>query len=251
MTKARDLANACTALTTVSATELGYLDGVTSAVQTQIDAKIPKTLTTTTGDIIYASGANTPARLGIGSSGQVLTVSGGLPTWATPATPASGLTFISRTSISAQSSVTFDNVFSTTYENYMVVFQGFFSDTSTPYVQFQWRKSGPSTHSSGYYGAIGQISYNGTTSSLNSNATANWQILRLNNGSDAGAVMQCQIAGTKGCGAVINTNDNGNNIGYAGYGALSTAPMTAIGFILTTSANNMTGTVTVYGLAKA
>lgn len=40
MTKARDLANAGTALTTVSATELGYLDGVTSAVQTQIDTKL-------------------------------------------------------------------------------------------------------------------------------------------------------------------------------------------------------------------
>lgn len=39
MTKARDLANAGTALTTVSATELGYLDGVTSSVQTQINAK--------------------------------------------------------------------------------------------------------------------------------------------------------------------------------------------------------------------
>jgi hypothetical protein len=39
MTKARDLANAGTALTTVSATELAYLDGVTSAVQTQIDSK--------------------------------------------------------------------------------------------------------------------------------------------------------------------------------------------------------------------
>jgi hypothetical protein len=43
---------------------------------------IANTLTTTTGDIIYASGANTPARLGIGSTGQVLTVSGGVPTWA-------------------------------------------------------------------------------------------------------------------------------------------------------------------------
>ena len=39
MTKARDLANAGTALTAVSATELGYLDGVTSSEQTQIDAK--------------------------------------------------------------------------------------------------------------------------------------------------------------------------------------------------------------------
>lgn len=44
---------------------------------------IAKTLTTTTGDIIYASSANTPARLGIGSTGQVLTVSGGIPSWAT------------------------------------------------------------------------------------------------------------------------------------------------------------------------
>ena len=44
---------------------------------------IANTLTTTTGDIIYASAANTPARLGIGSTGQVLKVSGGLPAWGT------------------------------------------------------------------------------------------------------------------------------------------------------------------------
>ena len=40
MTKARDLANASTALSAVSATELGYVDGVTSAIQTQLDAKL-------------------------------------------------------------------------------------------------------------------------------------------------------------------------------------------------------------------
>jgi hypothetical protein len=37
---------------------------------------------TTTGDTIYSSSGSTPARLGIGSSGQILTVSGGVPTWA-------------------------------------------------------------------------------------------------------------------------------------------------------------------------
>ena len=42
-------------------------------------------LLTTTGDTYYASAAGTPARLGIGSTSQVLTVSGGVPTWATPA----------------------------------------------------------------------------------------------------------------------------------------------------------------------
>jgi hypothetical protein len=46
-------------------------------------AAIPKTLTTTTGDIIYASSANTPARLGIGTAAQQLVVSGGVPAWAT------------------------------------------------------------------------------------------------------------------------------------------------------------------------
>jgi len=39
MTKARDLANAATALSAVTATELGYLDGVTSAIQTQMNTK--------------------------------------------------------------------------------------------------------------------------------------------------------------------------------------------------------------------
>ena len=37
MTKARDLANAATALNAVTTEELTYLDGVTSAIQTQIN----------------------------------------------------------------------------------------------------------------------------------------------------------------------------------------------------------------------
>jgi hypothetical protein len=50
----------------------------TVALLTQV---INNTLTSTTGDIIYASGANTPARLGIGTEGQVLKVTSGVPTW--------------------------------------------------------------------------------------------------------------------------------------------------------------------------
>ena len=37
---------------------------------------------TTTGDSIYSSSGSTPARLGIGSAGQVLTVVAGIPGWA-------------------------------------------------------------------------------------------------------------------------------------------------------------------------
>jgi len=38
-----------------------------------------------TGDILYASGVNTLAKLAAGSNTQVLTLAGGIPTWATPA----------------------------------------------------------------------------------------------------------------------------------------------------------------------
>ena len=50
----------------------------TVALLTQV---INNSLTSTTGDIIYASGSNTPARLGIGTEGQILKVTSGVPAW--------------------------------------------------------------------------------------------------------------------------------------------------------------------------
>lgn len=58
------------------------LNNIVAAIQTALSARIAKSLLTTTGDLIYASGSSVAARLGIGSTGQVLTVAGGLPTWA-------------------------------------------------------------------------------------------------------------------------------------------------------------------------
>lgn len=69
-----------------TSTEIGYVSGVTSAIQTQLNGKLPTTITTT-GDIIYSSSGTTSSRLAIGSSGQVLTVAGGVPTWATSSAP--------------------------------------------------------------------------------------------------------------------------------------------------------------------
>ena len=69
-----------------TSTTSSVLAATPTAVKSAYDlanGAIPKTLTTTTGDIIYASGANTPARLGIGTTGQVLKVTAGLPAWAT------------------------------------------------------------------------------------------------------------------------------------------------------------------------
>lgn len=99
MTKARDLANASTALSAVSATELAFVDGVTSAIQTQMDAKAPSStavtltgtqtltnktltspvLTTPTistvnakGDLLAGTADNTVDRLAVGSDGDTI-----------------------------------------------------------------------------------------------------------------------------------------------------------------------------------
>ena len=45
------------------------------------DKYIAKSVLTTKGDIIYASAANAPARLGIGSAGQFLSIDNGVPKW--------------------------------------------------------------------------------------------------------------------------------------------------------------------------
>lgn len=71
-----------------------------SSIDTTTKALNPST---TLGDIEYRSStANTNTRLGIGSTGNVLTVSGGVPVWAAPAS-SGGMTLLSTTTMSGTS----------------------------------------------------------------------------------------------------------------------------------------------------
>jgi hypothetical protein len=56
----------------VTDTEIGYLDGVSSAIQTQLNARITNALVDAKGDIIAATANDTPARLGVGANGTFL-----------------------------------------------------------------------------------------------------------------------------------------------------------------------------------
>jgi hypothetical protein len=68
-----------------------------SSIDTTTKALNPST---TLGDVEYRSAtANTNTRLGIGTTGQILTVAGGVPTWASPAS-AGSLTLLSTTTCS-------------------------------------------------------------------------------------------------------------------------------------------------------
>jgi hypothetical protein len=77
---------------------------------------------TTLGDIEYRSStANTNTRLGIGSSGQVLTVSGGVPAWTTISS--GGMTLISEQVASANTAIDFTSI-SQDYKQLLLVWSG-------------------------------------------------------------------------------------------------------------------------------
>jgi hypothetical protein len=181
MSKARDIASAAPAPSTVSATELGYVDGVTSAIQTQLDAKTAKSTLTTTGDIYYASAANTPARLGIGSTDQVLKVTGGIPAWATPA-GGSGLTLITTQGFSGSSSQSISDCFSSTYTNYRIMF--YLTDASAQTnILARLRVSGSDASGSNYNRA-GYLDYGSTIEAANATGETSWPFSGANKDAD-------------------------------------------------------------------
>ena len=281
MTKARDLANSAAAFAAVSATELAFVDGVTSAIQTQMDAKAPSstavtltdtqtltnktltnpviasvinnTLTSTTGDIIYASAANTPARLGIGSSAQVLSVSSGIPAWTTPATASSGLTFISKTSFTNSSSIAVDNVFSSSYDNYQIIMN--IDSGNYGYILFQWRYAGPTTAAATDYLGTGQgYDAPGNATVKSSNVTSSFSIGPQPDVSSkslynffAGSVGNAnELPVLIGSGA----SDLGGSAWLFG-GTYRKYDRTMTGFLITPATSSYTGHITVYGMAKS
>jgi hypothetical protein len=132
---------------------------------------INNTLTTTTGDIIYASAANTPARLGIGSTGQVLTVSGGVPAWGAAS---GGLTLITNQAFTTVSSYSLPaNTFSATYNNYEIILDvTAFSANNTLGARL---RSGSTDYTDGQY-LYQELSASGGSASANSAATSNTSI---------------------------------------------------------------------------
>lgn len=94
------------AASATTATELGYVNGVTSAIQTQLNAARPMT---TGGDVMYGGASGLPTRLANGSAGQVLQSNGGTaaPSWAAAASAIGFATESVTTNITAVSTKTY------------------------------------------------------------------------------------------------------------------------------------------------
>jgi hypothetical protein len=205
-------------------------------------------LLTTTGDTYYASAAGTPARLGVGTTGQVLNVSGGVPAWATPT-----MTLISNTTFTNQASQAFDGVFSSTYKSYIVYFQSVYGTSANNNIRMQLRTAGPTTVTANYYNGAIAAQPTGTTLITNNNA-GTYADVSTNFGTSSSNAVSAQFTflDCSGASAVSKVlyQTCSSYTGVSGNGGFfNSVANTHTGFILSASAGNLTGTVSIYGVA--
>ena len=201
---------------------------------------IQNALLTTTGDTIYASSASTPARRAIGTTGQVLTVSGGLPVWATPS-GGGGMTLLSTTTLSG-ASTTISSI-DQTYTNLYAFIVGMTNATADG--NFIVR---PNNLTSAYYGTtltgstFGTIAGGGVNFPVQARANVS-NIYTLKIPSYANP-----YAGTSVNRIVVQAGGSCSNGDFQTWGVLATGSAVTSLVFLNGGGNFSTGTVLLYGV---
>ncbi len=207
------------------------------------------TAITTNGDLIYGTGSGTFTRRAIGSTGNVLTVSGGIPTWAAPAAPALVLVK-ARTTFSAvaNTGTTFDSVFTSTYRNYKVIIDSLSPSANS--VLYWKHRYGAVSQSASYNGAAVQLYFNGAYANLTANGATQASLISQTTGYDGNAVDITVYNAGNGTTYMPITFNTNNMDGGGGSGAMSTIVARSYdGFQLSASTGTITGAVTIYGMA--
>jgi hypothetical protein len=223
-----------------------------SSIDTSVKALSPGT---TSGDLDYYTAATTKARLGIGSTGQILTVAGGVPSWATATAAGTNWSLVNAggTALTGATTITVSGI--TSADKLMVVVAGASSvnvasyftlrinaDSGTNYNQFGLENTGSATYSTGVF-AI-----------KNSSSVTDLAFGRMEGGS-ANAVVAgyCYITGGNAAGpkmfniAVGASNPSGNSQMQNATGGYWTGSATISSVSIISSTGNFdAGTIFVY-----
>lgn len=202
---------------------------------------------TTTGDTIYSSSGSTPARLGIGSTGQVLTVAGGVPSWATPA-GGGGMTQIGTTTTFSGTTTTISSI-PGTYKHLCIITNGL-TATGGSYTNLSIAPNGntsatdisSSARNAAYGQYAGQIYYN---SGWNGNASSPeyGSVLWIYNYASSTAHKPVSYSG-------FHLSTYPDPIPFNGGGVFrSNTAVTSLDFNITGGSSANGGTITVYGVS--
>jgi len=196
------------------------------------------------GDLIAATANDTPARLAVGTNGQVLqadsTAATGLK-WATVST-SSGLTLVASTTISAATSISVNNCFTSTYANYLIMVDIPTTTGTAGYIGLRLRASGTDT-TTGY--ALQKISAGNT--SVTAGRDTGWNLFYgyPTNPGLAGSVDLFRPNMAEKTRMKAHTGYGSNEEMFIHYGEQS-ASTQFDGFTIT-GPTTLTGTIRVYG----
>jgi hypothetical protein len=200
------------------------------------------------GDIIGASANDTPAITSVGTNGQVLTADSTAATGLAWATPSGGaMVLISTATLSATTSQSFNNCFTSTYRNYLIVLN--VTGAGAEGVNLRLRASGTdalTNYNNQYIEAKGASVVGSRGSGVSAylltairgtgNTYAEIQVSKPQEATNTSFIGTSQDP-DGGATMFLTSGSNTNNTSYDG-----------ITFYTTTNA--MTGTISVYGLAK-
>jgi hypothetical protein len=164
-------------------------------------------------------------------------------------TKKAGMVLLNTTSFSGVASQSVNDVFSATYDSYMVVVQNLTSVNNNNALKFRMRVAGADNSSNNYeraqlyVGGFTAQAFGSENSVLDSYADGGY----LNNTIQQHSVFYV-FNPFLSANTTINTISIGSWLTYAG--AVLTVTTSYTGFTLTTNGGNFAGTITVYGLAK-
>jgi len=215
-------------------------------VDTTLKALNPQT---TTGALAYRSAvSNVNTALPIGSTGQVLTVASGVPSWATPG--GSGLTKIVTANFSASAAVQISNCFDSTYVNYIIVLNALGNSGGGAFYM-NWMTGTNTVVNSGIYYAGGwSVTNSAATATISNNGDTKFTIApTVATNTRQNFTINCSNVGNGSQDGNFSSLGNGSGNGIATTAGIiaSSASTTGVQF---TGNGNLTGTYTVYGLAK-
>ena len=239
-------------LSKTSGTDLAF-----TWVDTDDTNAIQNAIVTAKGDLIGASASATPLVLAVGTDGQTLVADSAEATGLKWAAASSGaLTLIKRASFSsvATTSTTFDTVFTSTYRSFMVVIEQISAATEANDLHLLFRYGGTSQILAYFSSSIqlpasgtivNTVTANGAEATLAADtggpgypSGATMYFSNIGNGS-AKPFVYGQMAAAAGSPSIYN---------FSGF---NDTARSYDGFLLKSSSTNITGTISVYGLAIA